>query len=383
MKKIYVGVIVLVSLLIGGLLVQPAFATRFMSSDNGVVQIRKDEVVDSAAFLAGSTVLVDGTVKGDVYCAGQAVTITGVVEGDVLCAAQTITITGSVSGNVRVAAQQITIGSTVNGSVSAAAAKVSIGESAKIDKDLTVGASEVLLNGTVARDVHVGASIFTLQGTIGRDVTAAYESASFGDSAKVGGVYGYRSGSEQKPRSGVVAGEVRFTLDKEIAQQSVVTAGTLLMGWIVFLLSLLVLGLVVVMLLPKFVHEAAGISWRNTAFAGLIGLGVLVLGPVVLFTLLVTGIGAWAAFTFGLLWLVLLLLALPFSAYFIGLQVLREKAKNAVLVMALGLAILAVASFIPLINGLVILVSLLVGVGMQVMMLRHQFDKKPYTIVNK
>lgn len=72
--------------------------------------IPSGSVVDSDILLAGTNVIIDGTVLGDVIAVGQYITINGTIEGSLITAGQKITINGNVEGTVYSAAVTIVLG---------------------------------------------------------------------------------------------------------------------------------------------------------------------------------------------------------------------------------------------------------------------------------
>src|SRR4030065_1178885 len=68
----------------------PVLAFDARSGDT--VTIDSGEVVDDDLYLAGSNIIIDGTVNGDVFAVGQTVAINGKVNGAVTLAAQSVII---------------------------------------------------------------------------------------------------------------------------------------------------------------------------------------------------------------------------------------------------------------------------------------------------
>src|SRR5262245_37023009 len=64
------------------------------------VTVAAGEMVDDSLLAYGDTVIIDGTITGDLIAAARRVKITGTVQGDVLCAAENVEIGGNVEGNV-------------------------------------------------------------------------------------------------------------------------------------------------------------------------------------------------------------------------------------------------------------------------------------------
>lgn len=372
-------------LTLGGLLVLGLGAVSQVSAAGYVASGGKDEktlvakehTIDGSAYLAGTTVLVDGTIKGDLYCAGTTVVISGTVEGDVLCGGSDVTIGGTVKGDVRAAGANVIVKGAVAGNATLAGSNVTIVSGAQIGGDVTGGSSSLTIDGTVGRDMTLGAETFLLNGTITRDVNAALSVATFGANASVGGNLNYTGQNEVQIPQGVVHGNVAFTQQEKSKGSSAVNPLT----WGAWFVALLVvLAVLMTLVMPKYVHEASTASPQSALIAFLAGLAVLILTPIAAVVLMTSVIGILAGLVLLVVWSLVMLLASVFSAYYIGTLVLRKRARNAIVVAAIGALILGVVLLIPVLNAFVAIVSLCVGIGMQVMYLRHQFSKHPYRI---
>lgn len=378
MTKQRLAILATLILAVSGVWAWQASALGFYSAnDKGDAVIAADKVVDGSAYLTANHMVVDGTVKGDLFCAGGDLTINGRVEGDVLCAGQTITVGGTVTGDIRVAGSLVLIRGKVGGNATAGGATVTVTREGAIAGDLTGGASTMILDGTVGRDMLLGAGSATLNGTIGRDVNASFSSVSVGQGAKVGGNFHYMSERETVLPQGVIAGKTEFT--KQTAEDR--TTATDSIAWaLATALAFMLLGLVVTLIAPRLVHTAALLPSRQVALAFLVGFAGLILIPIVAGLFAITGLGLLVTGALLLAWLLMLLLSGVFVSYYVGSLVLKKRGRNALLIVLVGALLVAMVTMIPVIGMVMFIATVCTGMGMQLMHLKYQFGKKPYTI---
>lgn len=350
----------------------------YLTSDKGDATIASGQTVDGSAYMAGARVAVDGTVKGDLFCAGETVIVRGVVEGDVLCAGRDVVVEGTVGGDIRAAGATVTVNGVVTGSVSLAGETVTLGKSGKIGRDLTAGAARLIIEGSVARDVAVGSDKVDVLGMIGRDVSGGLSDLQVAAGANIGGNLNYSSDKEGTVAEGTVKGNVGFNrVENERVRQ-----GFDIMAALLGLAAMVVFTVLVVLLMPRLVHTAASLSFRNILLAGLLGLAFVVLVPVLIIALFATWVGFYAALALIPAYILVLMTSVAFVSYYVGALVLKKRSTNAVAVGAVGAAVLGVLYLVPILNVLLVVATILVGAGMQVVHLKYQFSKKPYKIVS-
>ncbi len=148
----------------------PALAAEIRRGDQIVVG--SSEVIDDDLYASGSTVVIDGTVKGDVIAFGQQITINGTVGGDLIGAAQVIVINGTVNDHARIAAQVIELSPTarVAHGVMAASYSLEQQQGSTTSGDMIYAGYQALVAGTVSRDLLGATQALYIRGTIGRNV---------------------------------------------------------------------------------------------------------------------------------------------------------------------------------------------------------------------
>ncbi|MDB5185561.1 MAG: hypothetical protein JWL85_84, partial [Candidatus Saccharibacteria bacterium] len=337
-------------------------AQEFRTGDRASIGVQ--ETIDSSAYVSGRTIDIGGAVNGDLFCAGQNVTISGTVRGDVICAAQTVTITGTVEGDVRVAAQTVVISSTVQRNVTVAAQTLTVDAKGSIGGDVMGGVQDATINGPVGRDLTIGGSEITINTPVGRNIKTSVEYLHLRDGAKVGGNVDYKSINEiDRAPGATVAGNVHRSESAPEHQGS--HFGAWLLSAVYWLLSMLLLSLVLVILLPSMFERAAANNLKTPWKTLLFGFLTILVTPIVGVMLLLTFIGLPLAILLFLLWIVVLMLSIPFSSYYLGRLVWKAQ-RNPILVMLLGALILLIVSNIPFIGGFVVFVAVVLGTGMVV-----------------
>lgn len=323
---------IVVLTLVGALLVatQAGLVAAQETRAGDTVVVDTGETVDGGVTVFAGTVIVRGTVDGDLTVMGGSVVVesTGTVTGDVAAVGGTLQIDG-----------------TVDGSVEAAAGTVVVGESARIGGDLETGAGSLEVAGTVDGDVQAGAGSIVLResASVGGDVR--YDSEEFVDEgADVGG---------SVVREDLGVGPVPLTPSTP--------------GWVFDLYGFfvnLLLGAVLLALLPGVARRVTGHVTEQPLYTAGVGVATFVGVVVALVVFAITIIGiplalvgavlfglvAWGASIYGRIavgtWLVSFA---DVDSQWVGLVV--------------GMVVVGLLSLVPILGGLLELVVFLLGLG--------------------
>ncbi len=359
-KLLLIGLIAAIPLAIG---ITTANAQTFRSGN--AVSISSDQTINSTLYTSGRNIDVAGNVNGDVICAGQNINISGTITGDVLCAGQNIQITGTVEGSVRLAGQNVTITGRIQRNVSAASQDFTVSARSTINGDISTVGQDAAINGTVGRDIAAANTNLTINSRVGRNVTSTGNQLTLGNSANIRGNVEYTSPKQLDRENGAqVAGRTIHHQTEQTSDSKPVFG--LAFSWLFALylfVSMLLIALVLVLLMPQIFQRATDRTLANPLMTVLIGFAASILVPILLIGLMFTVIGIPLAIFGWFVWVVLLFLAGPFAAYLLGRILLRGGAKNAILVMLAGAAVLLILYFIPFINILAILLALWFGLG--------------------
>lgn len=334
-----------------------------------------NKTVSGSVYSAGKQVRIAGTVDGDVYCAGQDVTISGTVKGDVICAAQTITISGKVEGSVRAAGQVVRLQDTIERSASIAASEIIVEKQSSIGRDATFAGGTLDLDGTVKRDAVVASGDTTVTGTIGRNMRFTGTTLQMQDKALVAGSLEYTSNKTADIAStATVKGDVTHHTP-ERRDQKVFNVGEFIVALIIMTASAVVL----VLLFPQQIHRVSMIAANSLGKTLLAGLLASFVAPIALITLSLTVVGIPLAIAGLLIWILLVMLSMPIAAYYLGSMVL-SKAKNAIAIMAVGMVLLVVLMYLPLVGWFAAFMAYFIGTGALVRYLKRRMPSPDYRV---
>ncbi len=351
-------------LLLGVLMPAQVLAAEVRQGE--MVVVGPDEVIEEDLYAFGSSVLIQGTVRGDVVAAARSVDISGTVEGDVLSMAGDVRVGGQVQGSVRSAAGTLRVAGQVGEDGVLAGGEVSLEPGAQVGRDLFLAAGDARVQAPVGGDLQVAAGALTVGAPVSGNVHADVETLALTEAASIGGSLRYRSENEAELASGAtVAGSV----ERSTPERQLPGPVAYVVGWARWLVGLFALGLLLVLLTPDFARRASATlrqsPWRSLGWGALAFLGTPFLAALVF--LLGVLIGGW---WIGLLALGLYLLALalcfPVVGMFLGRWLLDRFGKagtSLVLALLLGLVLLTLAGTVPVLGGVIVLATLLFGLG--------------------
>ncbi|WP_435177056.1 bactofilin family protein [Halorussus sp. AFM4] len=307
----------------------PAPVAAQETRTGGTVVVEEGETVDGPLRAFGGTVIVRGTVNGDVTAAGGNVYVTGRVNGDLR----------AMAGNVR-------INGTVTGDADAVGGNVVLAADGRVGGELNIGAGSVVVDGEVGESAFVGADTIAL-----------------GPSAVVGGDFVY-DGSLDRAPGARVAGQVRREANPG---GSVDFTGPVVPTWVKGVygfLANLVLGVILLAVFPRFSAGVAGRASQTPLRSGGVGLLAFVGVPVLFVALLLSLVGIPLALLVVLLYPLVLWIGYVYGAFALGAWGLGlADADSRWLALALGVFVVSIVGFVPILGGLVQFLVLLVGLG--------------------
>lgn len=374
MKKVIISLLIALGVVGGWAALQPHASAMGRFGDAKSNYIKSDEIVDGSAYLAGDSVRVEGTIKGDLYCAAsKEIVITGRVDGDILCAGDSLTI-GGTARNVRVAGQNVRLNGDYSGSVTVFGIYLDTESSAKIAGDLTGGAQTANLGGRIGRDVSLSAEKAAITSAIGRDLSGEYTELRIARDATINGSVHYKSGMDA-----VVDGKVQGGLTRTDLPESEKRIGSyvdsLLFGFVA-MLGLVVVAVVLAVIAPRTLRTITAIKGREVLMASAVGLLTVFVAPILLIFIAITVVGIPLAFIMFMVWMALLALSWPVAAYYVGQKIFASRHTSTLLATFLGSAVLALACLVPYVGILATLVAVIYGVGMMVYALRLEYTKR-------
>jgi cytoskeletal protein CcmA (bactofilin family) len=345
----------------------PAGALAAMVRQGNAVTIGPDEIIDEDLYIFGRTVLIQGTVRGDLITFARRVEIPGTVEGDVLSMAGDTRVSGQVGGSIRAAAGTLVIAGQVEEDSVLAGGEVRIEPGARVGRDVFVAANEATVQAPVVGDVQAAAETLTVGAPVTGNVRAEVGTLRVTEAASIGGSLRYRAGKSAEIASGAtVAGPVeRLTPAQQPGRGPVMYV----IGWLRSLVGLFALGLLLVFLLPDFARRVPVTliqsPWRSLGWGAVVFVGTPLLAVLIFLVGVMLG-GWWIGLIALALYAVALALCFPVMGMFIGRWLLERFGKagtSLVWALLVGLALLTLVGRVPVLGALIVLATLLFGLG--------------------
>jgi cytoskeletal protein CcmA (bactofilin family) len=334
------------------------------------VLIPMGETVHNDLIVAGPTVRIDGTVEGDLIAFTQSLTVTGHVTGDVIGFAGDIVIDGIVDGNVRVFSRTVVLQGTVAKNVTAITSSIDTVSKANVGGGMIILAGAADLDGKVQRDLLGLISRTDLDGLIGGQAWIRGANLTVESTAEIRGPSTFVGPKEPVVESGAKLASPMHTELTQAVRETRRTRARSVFRAVFAYAGALVVGILLLVVLPGFFQTALREAGRIGLPIGIGALALIVGGFLVVLgiLLIIIGIGAGVAAVLG--YAPILYLAQVFVGAWLGYRILGETPGvtggaigPVVGRMALGLLILHVAGFIPVLGGLVRLAVVLWGTG--------------------
>ena len=296
-----IGLLALASLFVAA----PALAADIRTKDVIVI----DEDVDDDLYLFAGSITVNGTVHGDLIAVGGDIILNGAIDGDLWAAGGKVHINGTVADDVRVAGSDLKLGPDADVGDDLFAAGFGFGSDpgSSIASDVYVAGFQALLGGDIGGDAKAAVAGLEISGHVVGDVTAEVEEPdpefeqfsmfmrmwnpyfperiigpglTIKEEAQIDGELTYTSPVTVQIPEGAVGGPIVYQTPVPEAGEAPevevpeVPAGALtaagILGWFVrwivgmvqTFMSLLIIGVLVLWLIPKWLKEAAR-HWKE------------------------------------------------------------------------------------------------------------------------
>lgn len=262
------------ALVIAGLcaaLILPAPAGAMEFHKNELYELPQDQTVKNDLCITGARARIEGTVEGDVFFFGQSIDISGHIKGDAIIFAQSARVSGQIDGNIRSFANNITISGTVTRNLLTFNEIATLDTAGKVNGSWTAFAQNVSVDGHLGRDLLAMDDETNISGTVDGGIHTRGHSMSISSSAQVAGPIRYEGENPANVSAGAkLASPVEFTKAK---RESDYSSGHYYVWRIIWTAAFILLGLVLILLLPRFAGETIVAGER---FGAPLGLGVLV-----------------------------------------------------------------------------------------------------------
>jgi anti-sigma factor RsiW len=366
--------------------VAPASATEVRVPQRGqsAVVIPSTETIDDALVAFGDTIIVEGTVKGDVIAVGGQVRLSGSTSGSLICLARRLDLDGRVGGDAYVMVDSIGVRGHVDRNLHLAAKRADLVAGSTIARDIMAYAGDVRLAGVVGRDARTRTEATEFVGQVGRDARTTSGRVVVGASAQIAGDLVTEVARQQDVRVADGAtirgsrqfvdgssGEARIHGPRYVP--SVFVQASFYLWQALGLAAALITGAILFWLAPLWFDPRTPSPVGSLQALG-VGFVVLVATPVAACVTALTLVGLPIAFIAAAGWVVIVYVLGLFTADWLGRIVLRSWTpglRSFLLALLVGQVLLRLATHLPYVDWAVWLVALLMGAGLAAAALRR------------
>lgn len=358
--------------------VEAAMAKVVVMEDEEPFRLSSEEILDDDLFVFAEEVTIDGILNGDLYVAAGVVRLNGTVNGDVYSVGGLVEVHGTVAQDLISAGGNLVLtGAEIGETAILFGGDTRVDSGSHIGGNLIFGSGTLDVSGDVEKALLGGTGLLRISGIIGRDILVGAEDVRLESGAEVKGNIKYRSANELELSEGAtVLGEIT-QLAPKVKKTGRFFPGFGIQARYIFaiwsFLGALIIGLLAIYAFPKQTKGIA-VELREHPWLSLfLGIGALVLTPVLAVLLLITVIGiplaAILAVEYAIFWY--------FAKLVIGLllglvlmETFNSEKVNPYLSFAVGLLVYYLLVALPYVGPFIAIFSLIFGMGALVLFQR-------------
>jgi len=328
------------------------------------------DVIHNDLIAAGPSVRIDGTVEGDVIAFTRNLTVTGHVTGDVIGFAGVTLIDGNVDGNVRVISRSIMLQGNTGKNLSAISNSLDLSTKGNVGGGAIVLAADADLDGKIQHDLLGLIARGDLEGLIGGEAWIRGGSLTVASTGEIRGPATFEGPQQPEVESGAkLASPFRTEITQGIRRNRRTAARSVIRALFGYIAAVAV-GIFLLLFFPGFFRAilretgAIGLPIGIGALALLAGAFLLIIGVLLMF------IGVGAGVAGAMAYAPILYVAQVFVGAWLGNKIMRTAPGDSgtaisawITRIAVGLLILRVVGFVPVLGGFVWLAVLLWGTG--------------------
>ncbi|MGA8515363.1 MAG: hypothetical protein WB821_11435 [Burkholderiaceae bacterium] len=374
-----------------------AHAQSSTTNDSAARSTRTASVfpISGNIYAAGGNVHPTAAVDGDFVAAGGRVVVDQPIKGDVTLTGGSITVRSSIGDDVRAAGGDVRIESAVSGEVFIAAGNITLTKDARIARAATLYAGNVTVDGKIDGPLKIGAQKILLNGELLGDVHLNAEQIELGPNTKINGSLRYPASADlKKADSAIISGAITRAMPEETPSSNMQYRewhrgmqghGPMWMGSVFTFFSLLACAAVLQLVFPFFWAKAADTIKTSAGQAIAIGLGSLLVAPLLAAFLFITILGIPLGIVVMMLYPALLLVGYLVGIFFIAQRAQLAIRKDAptsfpVAIGIYALTLLAVMLLVrlPFVGPLALILIAILGTGACVIEMNRRRKTGPH-----
>ncbi|OEH85354.1 hypothetical protein BHU72_04475 [Desulfuribacillus stibiiarsenatis] len=346
------------------------FATPMQLQSGDVVEVEAGQLVKGPVFYGGNNIRISGDIMGTGFIAGGTVQIDGTVDGDLFVAGQQVVLNGVITGNLYIAGMDLQINGQILGDVFSAGQKIHLSKDSVVERDFLAAGETIFSSGNLGRQFFGAGTNIVLAGTVQDDVRIAADRLEIRDNAVIEGDLTYTSSKEAIiGTNATLAGVTEWKLPEPTyneREQQTSIIGTLFAA-VSSIIAAILVWFALSMVIPSL-WKGTSEPLQKTPFRTL-GLGVMILigTPIIAIIAMVTVVGLPLGLIIMAMYTVGIYITKIIVATAIGYMIAKKFGWNDIhqgfWLVLLGLIILKVLSFVPIVRVIVSIAVILGGLG--------------------
>lgn len=331
-----------------------------------------DTFTDNQYFIGGR-VVADGTMQQDVLLLGGRTTLSGTVEGDALIfGGESTVLSGIVKGDARIFSGDVLLTGTVTGDVVVVGGTVRIAPEAIVQGELLLVGGSTTIDAALHKHARIVAGAVMLGGEVKNSANVTTQDFTITSTARVPGTIVYFAPQEAEQQPGAeVTGSVSFNRIDSIQESGIIEQAVVnfLNFWIVLrFVTTLLLTFLLVYIFRVFSQRATEYVLKSFGRSVLTGLLALLAVPIISVVLFASLILMPVSVLLMLVYVFVAVLASAVASIAVGALINRAFGKQHVLEVsfktaALGVVLLTVVQFVPLVGEATRFVFFLAALG--------------------
>jgi len=322
--------------------------------ENQVMKLGDDVLASGSA-----PSLMYDSIPGDAILAGGDINFGGSTGGDYVGAGGKQDIRGRVHGSLRAAGGHVGVAATVDRNATIGGGDLVVDSAAVIGRNAYLIGGSIRVEGSVRGGLLATGGNVILNGPIAGDVEVAAGSLTLGPLAQIGGGLRYRVSKDE------------VHIDSRAHVAGTITALPVSKGWgawhWLWVFGGLLAGAVVVLLLPRFIGEAAEFFRRRPIRSVVVGFICGIIFPILILIAAITVIGLPLALLSGAVFAIFLGLSEVPVAVWLGGLILHDRTplgrQSEIVNFFLGALILIVVGIVPFVGPIAVFIASCVGFG--------------------
>ena len=340
--------------------------------------IREEKTPTDKRIYADSDVVVNEDISKSAFFAGNAINITSKIDGLAFIAGNSI-VASTTSDYAFIAGNQINLTNFHAKEAYIAGNQINI-ENASDIRSIYATGSSITINTDYISELYLSGNTITLKGSYDNVVVDAKKVVITGT---IRGVLKVNEDTEVvlATNDTTIANTEKYStkeITEELEKKNVIKTffATKLVSLLFKVINFLLIGFVLISLFKTRFDKLALIKNDAGYVFGKIGLGLcgLILGPVLLIALLLTGFASMLGVLGIFIYIIAIMISTPVVAINYG-NILLNSIKNEYLRFTVALVIIQIIKYIPVFGGLITFLTLCLGLGLFKDLLKEKKEK--------